>query len=345
MSAPQSEDAAPAIEIGARPVGPGHPTYVIAEVGSNHDGDLDTAREYVRAAAKAGADAVKFQSFRASTLAAENSAGYGILRSLELPEAWHPALQEEAVTAGVDFLSTPFDASRVELLASLDCPAIKIASGDLTHTPLLRSAAETGLPILLSTGLAYLDEVREAVELLRRCGDPPLLLLHCVAAYPPPFDALNLRALGTLAEHFGCPVGFSDHSPGSACAVAAVALGATAIEKHVTFDRERPGPDHAYALPVEGFADLVAQIRSVEAALGDGVKRPAECESEGRIAGRRGVCAAVSLAEGTLLEAGMLKIVRPALGLAPSEIDQLLGRRTRRAIAADEPIAWRDLCD
>ena len=336
-------EAPPSIEIGGRPIGSGRPTYVIAEIGSNHDGDLERAREYVRAAAKAGADAVKFQSFRASMLSAADAPGYETLRELEIPEDWHATLQREAIDAGTHFLSTPFDASRLALLASLDCPAIKIASGDLTHAPLLRAAAQTGLPILLSTGLAYLDEVREAVELLRHSGDPPLLLFHCVAAYPPPYEALNLRAIATLAQHFECPVGFSDHSPGVATAVASVALGACAIEKHVTFDRSNPGPDHGYALTMGEFAELCVQIRAIEAALGDGVKRPAECETAGRIAGRRGVCAAVSLPEGTLLEAGMLKIVRPAQGLAPGEIDQLLGRRTTRSIEADEPIAWRDL--
>lgn len=329
--------------IGHRAIARDTPSYLIAEVGSNHDGDLERALEHIREAAKSGADAVKFQSFRASMLSALGAPGHDTLRRLEIPEDWYPSLRDCAGECGVDFLSTPFDEARVNTLALLGVPALKIASGDLTHLPLLRCAAESGLPMLVSTGLAFLDEVRDAVRLLRETASGGFALLHCVASYPPSYEELNLRAIETLAVEFSCPVGFSDHSPGSAATLGAVALGARIIEKHVTFDRSAAGPDHGYAMTYAEFHAMSAGIRALEAAMGDGVKRPAESELGGRIAGRRGIFAAVDLPAGARIEPGMLKIVRPAKGLAPSEINQLIGRCVRNAISADEPLLWRDL--
>ena len=329
--------------IGHRAIAPEAPSYLIAEVGSNHDGDFERAREHIREAAKSGADAVKFQSFRASMLSSLAAPGHETLRALELPEDWYPALRDCAEEAGVDFLSTPFDEARVGALARLGVPALKIASGDLTHLPLIRCAAESGLPVLVSTGLAFLDEVRDAVRLLREAAGGGFALLHCVASYPPAYEELNLRAIETLAKEFSCPVGFSDHSPGSAAVLGAIALGARIVEKHVTFDRSAVGPDHAYAMTYAEFKGMSASVRALEAALGDGIKRPAESEQPGRIAGRRGIFAAVDLPAGARIEPGMLKIVRPAKGLAPSEIGQLIGRCVRNEIRADEPLLWRDL--
>lgn len=347
MSGDQVSDATNAGEtrfmIGRRAIAPEAPSYLIAEVGSNHDGDLERALEHIREAAKSGADAVKFQSFRASMLSSLGAPGHEALRALEIPEAWYPTLYECAGESGIDFLSTPFDELRVNALGLLGVPAIKIASGDLTHLPLMRCAAESGLPVLVSTGLAFLDEVRDAVRLLRESASGGFALLHCVASYPPSYDELNLRAIETLAAEFSCPVGFSDHSPGSAAPLGAVALGARIIEKHVTFDRSAPGPDHAYAMTYAEFKGMCGAIRALEAALGDGIKRPAESEQAGRIAGRRGIFAAVDLPAGARIEPGMLKIVRPAKGLAPSEIGQLIGRCVRNEIRADEPLLWRDL--
>ena len=331
------------IAVGSRAIGAQAPCYLIAEVGSNHDGDLGTAKRYVRACAEAGADAVKFQSFRADRLCRSGSAGFETLRSLELPDAWHGELRDEARRAGIDFLSTPFDEERIDLLVELGCPALKIASGDLTHTPLLRRAAASDLPVLLSTGLATLEEVREAVETLRRYGNPPLALLHCVAAYPAPFASLNLRCLSTLAEAFACPVGFSDHSAGDTAAVAAVALGAKLVEKHVTFDPNAPGPDHGFAISMDAFSRWVQAVRNTESALGNGEKRPAPCEADGRIGGRRAVYTAAALRPGEALSTTHLKVVRPAGGLSPAELDAVVGRHATRSIDSDEAISWRDL--
>jgi N-acetylneuraminate synthase/N,N'-diacetyllegionaminate synthase len=344
-----------AIEVGGRRVGAGAPALLIAEIGSNHDGKLDQARRLIDAAAAAGADAVKFQSFRAAALinrrwpAADGSwaphAGFERLAALELPDPWLPVLRDHATARGVLFLSTPFDEASAERLCAAGVPAFKIASGDLTHVPLLAHVARAGRPILLSTGLADLDEVRVAVaEIARAAGAAPaLVLLHCVSTYPPRWGEVNLRAIATLRATFGVPVGFSDHTPGHALALGARALGAAVIEKHLTLDRALPGPDHGFALTPEEFAAMASDLRHLEAALGDGGKRPAPGEVPERRWARRGVYAAVPIAAGTVLTRDVLKIVRPATGLSPAALDELLGRVARRAIAADEALAWDDV--
>lgn len=330
-------------QIDGRTVGPGSPTYVIAEIGSNHDGDLDTARAMIRAAAEAGADAVKFQSFTADGLTRRGEPAHPILERLTLPDDWHPALRDAAADVGLHFLSTPFDEERARLLRGVGVPAFKIASGDLTHAPLLRAVAAYARPLIVSTGMATLDEVRGAVEAIRAAGDPPLALLHCVSCYPARPEDMNLRAVVTLARSFGVPVGLSDHTPGHAMVLAAVALGATIVEKHVTFDRAREGPDHFYAMTFGELAAMVSDIRAVERALGDGVKAPIAREADGLRQGRRSVHAAVDIPAGASIEPTMLKVVRPASGVAPTSLEQLIGRRARIAIANDTALQWEQL--
>jgi sialic acid synthase SpsE len=334
-------------------LGPGARCLIIAEIGSNHDGDLARATALVDAAADAGANAVKFQSFRAATLCARRwpatdggwqpAPAFPVLERLEVPLAWHRTLAEHAATRGLCFLSTAFDEERARDLAALDVAAMKVASGDLTHLPLLRLIGGFGRPVLLSTGLATDDEIAAALHALReRQGmlavRPPVVLLHCVSLYPlKPGDA-NLRVLPTLAARHGCPVGWSDHSPGHTLALGAVALGACVVEKHLTDDRGRPGPDHPYAMEPAEFRAMVAAIRELEAGLGDGVKRPRPDEEPERTWARRAVWTTRPLAAGTVLEAEDLKIVRPALGLPPAALAGLVGRRLRRPLAADEPV-------
>jgi N,N'-diacetyllegionaminate synthase len=345
------------VRLGERALGDGAPCLVIAEIGSNHDGSLERALALVDAAAAAGADAVKFQSFRAATLLARRrplagggwqpAAAYSILERLELPAEWHVSLRDRARDRGVLFLSTPFDEERAGLLAALGVPAFKVASGDLTHVPLLRRIGGFGRPVLLSTGLATPDEVDAALAAIAEGAGaperrPPVVLLHCVSLYPlQPGDA-NLRALPALRARYGCPVGWSDHSPGHTLALGAVALGACVIEKHFTDDRTRPGPDHPFAMEPAEFRDMVSAIRDLEAALGDGEKRP-RCGEEGeRTWARRSVHAARALGAGAVLEARDLKIVRPALGLPPAAFASLLGRRLGRALEIDEPLRAGD---
>lgn len=336
-----------------RRLGLGAPCLTIAEIGSNHDGDLGRALALVDAAAGAGADCVKFQSFRAATLCARRWPGpdgrwrpapaFPVLERLEVPTAWHARLAEHAAARGVAFLSTPFDEATARLLVSLDVAAMKVASGDLTHLPLLRLIGSFGRPVLLSTGLATDDEIALALRALDEgaatpARRPPVVLLHCVSLYPLRPDDANLRVLPALAARHGCPIGWSDHSPGHTLALGAVALGACVIEKHLTDDRRRQGPDHPYAMEPDEFRAMVAAIRELEAGLGDGVKRPRPDEEPERMWARRAVWTARPLAAGTVLEAEDLKIVRPALGLPPEALADLIGRRLRRPLAADEPV-------
>jgi N-acetylneuraminate synthase/N,N'-diacetyllegionaminate synthase len=345
------------IHIGSRAIGPGEPVLVIAEAGVNHNGDVDLACRLVDAAADAGADAVKFQTFKADRVAgpAAAKAAYQLettdpgetqlemLRRLELGREQLEEVRARCVAGRILFLSTPFDEESVDLLDELGVPAFKIPSGDVTNWPLLRHVATKGKPVLLSTGMSYLGEVDDAVRVLRDAGCRELALLHCVTSYPTRAEDANLRAMRTMADAFGVPVGFSDHTEGLAVAVAAVALGACVLEKHLTLNRSLPGPDQAASLEPAEFHTLVAEVRAVEAALGDGRKQPAQREAANRPIVRRSVAAAVDLPAGTVLRREMLCALRPAAGLAPAVTDQLVGRTTIRPLVAGELVTWSDL--
>lgn len=337
--------AAPALlRIGDVPVGSGGRTYVIAEIGSNHDGSKQRAVELIEACADAGADAVKFQSFRADTLASREAERlHQFFSANELPADWLTPLATVASQCGVHFLSTPFDAEAVGQLAAVGVPAIKIASGDLTNHLLLREAAATGLPIIVSSGAAYLGDIERSLDVLERARANGVAVLHCVSAYPPAFSDMNLRAMVTIADAFGVPVGLSDHTPGAALPTAAVALGACLIEKHVTFDRSLPGPDHPYALTVEEFGAMVAQVRAVEEALGDGRKAPTKADYDERHWAWRGLYAAHDLPAGTVLTADHLVPLRPREGVGADEVDLVLGATVRTAIGAGKALTWEQL--
>lgn len=284
--------------------------YIVSEVGSNFNGALDTALRFVTTAREAGVDAVKFQTLRKESLVAPHAQVGGRLvenpvyrdfANLELPDEWHFTLKRAADEVGIEFFSTPFSLEAVELLETVGVCAYKIASGDITFLPLLKAVGATGKPVILSTGASSLDEVGRAVEVLSRSGAREISLLHCVSMYPPRWSEMNLQAMVTLKEAFGLPVGISDHSPGTLVPLAAVALGATIVEKHVTFDRGAQGPDHPFALTMEEFRELVVQIRRLEEALGSGEKVPTPSELAGRHRMRRAVYDPVTmeLAEGT----------------------------------------------
>lgn len=340
------------IKIGSRVVGPGRPAYLIAEIGSNHDGSLDRARALIEACAKAGADAVKFQSFTADGLYIPKTREkdgwkehpvWKALRKFELPIDWIPALAECARKNRVDFMSTPFEPRAVEALEQVGSPAYKIASGDMTHTALIRLAARTRKPVLIATGTGELAEARKAVETVLAAGNRQVGVFHCVSLYPPRYDEMNLRAVATLGREFGCPTGLSDHTPGHDMVLGAVALGATLVEKHVTDDRSRPGPDHPYALLVDEFAALVKAVRTLESALGNGIKHAVEREVPEKTGARRGLYAARAISKGERIDASMVKTVRPALGVPADEIDELLGSVAKRDFEPEEPFVWSGL--
>ncbi len=360
---------------GERPPAPG--VRVIAEAGVNHDGSPERALALVDAAAGAGADVVKFQTFKAEALVSRGApkAGYQLqttgaaesqldmLRRLELTPADHVRLIARCAERGVEFLSTPFDRQSLELLADLfGLPQLKLGSGELTDAPLLLAAGRTGKSLYLSTGMATLDEVRTALGVLAYGflgGDEPsrdafaaafaspegraalhrrVTLLHCTSAYPTPFDEVNLRAMDTLRDAFGLPVGLSDHSSGIAVAIAAAARGAAVIEKHFTLDRDLPGPDHRASLEPGELAAMIRAVRQVEAALGDGHKAPAAAERETLAVARKSLVAARPIRRGETFSAANLAVKRPAGGVPPIDYWQTLGRRARRDFVADERI-------
>jgi N-acetylneuraminate synthase/N,N'-diacetyllegionaminate synthase len=328
--------------------------FVIAEAGVNHDGDVKTACALADAALDAGADAVKFQTFRTEALVSrdapkaayqERATGgdegqYEMLRRLELGRADHLTLVDHCARRGIVFFSTPFDDASLDDLVALDVPLLKVPSGEVTNLPFLRRMAAAGRPIVLSTGMSTLDEVARAVDAIRGGGDPPLAILHCVSNYPAAPADTNLRAMDAIRAAFGVPIGLSDHTLGITVAVAAVARGATIIEKHLTLDKRRAGPDHAASLDPGEFRALVEAIRTVESALGDGHKRPAPSELDTRNVARKSLVAARSLAAGQTLTADAIAIKRPGTGISPADLDQAVGRRLRRAVAADGVITW-----
>jgi N,N'-diacetyllegionaminate synthase len=336
------------IRVANKLIGPGQPVFMIAEAGVNHNGDLKMARALIDVAAEAGADAVKFQTFRADLLTTPDApkAEYQLqttgaaesqlemLRGLELSAEAHRELQSYCHERGVIFLSTPFDEAAVDLLDELGVPAFKISSGDLTNSPLLEYVASKGKPVILSTGMSELSELIEAVSILNTGGCENPVLLHCVSNYPADASEVNLRAMQTMRSAFDVPVGFSDHTEGIDVALAAVALGACVIEKHFTLDRTLPGPDHRASLEPAELASLVRSIRRVESALGNGRKVPAASEIETAKVARRSLVAARDIPAGATLERDMVVMRRPGTGLSPAVIDALVDRRAVREIAA-----------
>ncbi len=349
----------PEFEIGARPVGPSHPAYVIAEAGSNHNRDLDTAKRLIEVAAEAGADAVKFQTYTAeglysrhtptmsylqdSKLLGKQETVWELIKRVEMPWEWHADLAGHAGRCGVDFLSTPFQEEAVDLLESLDVPAYKIASYEVNHLPLIDKCAATGKPLLISTGMASLGDIERALDTANGAKADQIAILHCAINYPPRFEDLNLRAITTLASAFGVPVGWSDHSMGHTADVVAVTLGACIVEKHFTLSRNQEGPDHPFALEPEQLGAMIVAIREAEAALGVAVKRVTDAEAEMYALGRRSLVAAREIADGAVLSRADIAVKRPGTGVPVHELEQVVGRRVTRAIAADEVLTWADL--
>ena len=345
------------VNIADHTVGLGHPCFIIAEAGVNHNGDIEIARRLVSAAVSAGADAVKFQTFKAEHLATadapkaeyqlraagETETQLDMLRRLELSADDHRLLKGYCGDLGILFMSSPFDEQSADLLTDLDVPVFKIPSGEITNLPLLAHIARKGQPMIVSTGMANLGEVEDAVRTIRAAGNDNYVLLHCVSNYPADAQDVNLRAMSTLSAAFGVPVGYSDHTMGTEVAVAAVALSACVIEKHLTLDRSMTGPDHLASLEPDEFASMVRSIRSVEAALGHGVKQPADSEYGTAQVARKSLVAARDIAVGQTLTEDSLAMKRPGTGLAPAMLRHVLGRSARESIPAGSLITFEML--
>ena len=354
------------------------PVHIIAEAGVNHNGSLEMAQKLVRAAAQAGADAVKFQTFKADLLVSRTApkaeyqtrttgggeSQHEMIRKLELDRRDHEALLQACRDCGIQFLSTPFDLDSVDLLArTFDLPVIKVSSGDLTNAPLLLRIATTGKPVILGTGMATMGEIEDALGVLALgytgCAQPSLAafraaycsvhgqealrekvtLLHCTTEYPAPLEEVNLRVMETLRGAFGLAVGYSDHTEGISVPIAAAALGAEVIEKHFTLDRTLPGPDHKASLEVSELKQMVWGIRNVEVALGRGVKHPTQSELKNMPIARKSLVAASHITAGESFTEGNVCVKRPGSGISPMQYWDLLGRKASRESGADEVIA------
>jgi sialic acid synthase SpsE len=336
------------IKIGEREVGDGKPTYIIAEIGSNHDSSLDKAKELIDAAAEAGADAAKFQSLNFEKVhhperSNENVAE--LYKKIHLPESWHQLLADHCKKKGLHFLSSVTYLEAVDLVVSAGAPAIKIASAQFDIFPdLITKAAQTGLPLIMSSGLADYGGIERMKNLVNRENNDQLILLHCITEYPAPLERVNLNLIKTYRRAFGCIVGYSDHTLGVAVAPAAVALGAAVIEKHITIDRKGNGPDHFFAATHSEFKEMTTQIRFVESALGDGIKAPLnEAEKLQRDAFLYKWVAQKDLKAGERINLKHLALRRMDGGIPEQMGEHLFHHLLTRDVSAGTPLEWTDL--
>ena len=332
-------------------------TYIIAEAGVNHNGKIELARRLIEVAKEAGADAIKFQTFKAeeSTSFSAEKAEYQkentsveesqleMIRKLELPFEQFAELKAYCQELEIDFISTPDGMESLQCLVELNVPLIKIGSTEVTNRPFLTAIAKTGKPIILSTGMSTLGEVEKALDIITSTGNENVTLMHCTTDYPTELQDVNLYAMKTMEQAFQIEVGYSDHTLGCDAAVAAVALGATCIEKHITLDRNMEGPDHQASMPPEEFKEYVKHIRNAEILLGDGCKRPTAKELININQVRRSIVTTKAVSKGTVLTEEMLCLKRPGTGIAPEHMNILVGRTLKRDIGQDEIIYWEDV--
>lgn len=331
--------------------------YIIAEAGVNHNGDIELAKKLIDMAKDCGADAVKFQTFKAeeSTGVMAEKAAYQkkndateesqleMIKKLELPFADFTILKDYCQEKKIDFISTPDGEESLKCLLDMDVSVIKVGSTEVTNSPFLKKIGESMRPIILSTGMSTLGEVENAVDVILSTGNNQLELMHCTTDYPTDICDVNLRAMCTLRDSFKVPVGYSDHTLGFEAAIAAVALGAVCIEKHITLNRDMPGPDHKASMPPDEFKEYVAHIRNAEKLLGDGRKKPTTKEKEIMQQARRSILVSKDLKAGTVLTSEMLCYKRPGNGIAPEYADILIGRALKRDMVKEEVIAWEDV--
>lgn len=325
--------------------------FIIAEAGVNHNGSMDLAYKLVDAAKDAGADCIKFQTFKAEKLVAKSakkaeyqkattgdSSQQDMLKKLELTYEEFIQLKEYCEKKGICFLSTPFDFDSIAFLDSLDMPFWKIPSGEITNLPYLLALAKTRKPVVMSTGMCEMKEIEEAISVLREHGTPEIKILHCNTEYPTPFEDVNLKAMQSLRENFGLEVGYSDHTKGIEVPVAAVALGAAVIEKHFTLDRTMEGPDHKASLEPQELAEMVKSIRNIEAALGSGKKEPSPSEKKNIAVARKSIVAAGPIKKGELFSEDNITVKRPGSGISPMKWFDVIGKTAKRDFEEDELI-------
>ena len=339
--------------IAGRAIGSGEPPYVIAELSGNHNGDIARALRLIDAAKAAGCDAVKIQTYTADTITIDHDGPefriegglwdgktlYELYCEAHTPWEWHKPLFDYASERGIACFSSPFDESAVDFLETLDAPAYKIARFEVVDTRLIRYAAKTGKPLIISTGMATLDEIGEAVAAATEAGARGVTLLHCISAYPAPAEEANLARIGALAARFGLPIGLSDHTLGAEVSIAAVALGAVVIEKHITLARAEGGPDAAFSLEPAEFRVLVDGVKTAQRAMGRADYGRTQSEAP-NLKFRRSLYAVKDIAAGEVLSRENMRSIRPGYGLAPRHFDEILGKKTRRPVKRGTPISW-----
>lgn len=349
------------IKIGSKTISKNSPVFIIAEAGVNHNGNLKLAKKLIDAAAEAGADAVKFQTFNPDTLTTKNAAKadyqaknekkvkneesqYDMLKRLILPREWHKELKAYTESRGLVFLSTPFSLDDAIFLRKLGMKAIKVGSTDTENIPYLAEIAKWDLPMILSTGMSALPEIKEAVRIIQKAGNKKLIVLHCTTNYPTPYEEVNLRAITTLQKELkDISIGFSEHTIGIEVAIASVALGARVIEKHFTLDRNLPGPDHLASLEPRELKQLISSIRHVEAAMGTGRKIPFASEKKIAEIARKSLVAARDIPAGKKLTAADIAIKRPGTGIKPKYLEKIIGKKSKINLSKDEILNWEIL--
>ena len=329
------------LKIAGTQVGGAAAPYVIAEIGSNFDKNLDKARKLIDVACEAGANAVKFQLFRADYLYPNGGELHDIFKSTELDPDWVPLLDKHARDQGLQFLASAFDLKSVDVLEAVNTPAHKVASSETTNLSFLHKLASTGKPVIISTGMCDMVDVEEAVNVCLGAGNDQIVLLQCGAMYPLPNELVNLRVIQSMAQRFNCPVGFSDHTLGRVAAITAVGLGATVFEKHYTLDKKGAGPDHFYALEPDGLKSYISAIREAHEALGSGEKQMLPKERE--LGRREGLYLARNLAKGETITAADIVIKRPAVGLRARYASAVVGATLAQAVDKDQPLDWNAL--
>ena len=331
-------------------LGPGHPTFIVAEIGFNHNGDVELAKRMIESAAESGADAVKLQTFVASEMISNTLMGddpdhpgneipfYEFFQRYELSREDYKTLMTHAQALNIPLFSTPFDGASLDMLVELGVPTLKIASPDLTYTPFLERVAETGLPVVLSTGMASEEEIAQALQALRKAKS--VILLHCVSNYPSQYEEMNLACMASLRQRFELPVGLSDHTLDNMSAVVAASLGAVMIEKHFTLDRKMPGVDQSISMQPEDLRELKSDILNVTKILGDNKKIIQKSEISVKQSARRSLVARVDIPLGTPLQPDMLACKRPGTGISPGELDRVLGKPAKIDLSAEQVITW-----
>jgi len=329
-----------AADIARRIADPSQPSFVIAEIGSNHNCSLDIAKQMIDVAVSAGCDAAKFQVFDAAKLVPLGSYAYAVLHPLEMPRDWIPILVEYCDRAGIVFCASPFDFDAIDQLAEHGgAPLIKIASPEIHDLPLIRRSAKLNVPMLISTGMATMDDIQIALDCVAATSGSPVAVLHCVSLYPAAPEHIHLKMMSDIAARFSVPVGFSDHSMSAILPSAAVALGARIVEKHITLDRKMDGPDHNFALEPYDLRVMVAAIREVEAALGRSAKEPLYGIEKIEL-NNKALVSAREIAAGAVIDESMLVVKRIPGGIRPVDMEKVVGRKLKVAVAADRVITW-----